>query len=246
MQRLIGLIGHSQLVPLINRSNLEQDLFRHYVEEEIVTAVNLSDEQYLPILDNWLTHNSLTRDDLSTWLIDHNMSDNDLKLSITRKHCKRLFALQHFGPGLEEFYLTNASGEDTVIYSLLRVSDSRLARELWIRIEEGELTFLDAAARFGEGPEASRKGLIGPIKISSLEPLQLKQVIRSLSPGQVSSPQSISNWHLLVRLESLSPSVYDESMKESLLAQQVDQFIADRVTSLLAGRLVDPLHYNHE
>ena len=54
-----------------------------------------------------------------------------------------------------------------MIYSLLRVKDYGLARELWIRLEEDETTFAEAAREFGEGPEADRQGVVGPIPIGS-------------------------------------------------------------------------------
>ena len=40
------------------------------------------------------------------------------------------------------------------MYSLIHVRDPALAQELWIRIEEGETGFTEAASQFGEGPEA--------------------------------------------------------------------------------------------
>ena len=57
-----------------------------------------------------------------------------------------------------------------MIYSLLRVRDAGLARELWIRLEENETTFAEAAHQFGVGEEAQRKGVIGPMPIGMLQP----------------------------------------------------------------------------
>ena len=62
-----------------------------------------------------------------------------------------------FTPGLEERFLVSKGSRDQVIYSLLRVKDYALARELWIRLEEDETTFAEAAREFGEGPEADRR-----------------------------------------------------------------------------------------
>ena len=92
-------------------------------------------------------------------------------------------------------------GHDQVIYSLLRVRDPGLAQELWIRLEEGESSFSELASRFGEGPESSKKGLLGPLPIGSIEPAQLRTIIRSLSPR--SPPIQLGEWIILVRLEQL-------------------------------------------
>ena len=68
-------------------------------------------------------------------------TESDLHLHVLRPEALRRFAEQRFGPGLEERFLSFQGGCDQVIYSLLRVRDAGLARELWIRHEEGEITF---------------------------------------------------------------------------------------------------------
>ena len=71
-----------------------------------------------------------------------------------------------------------------MIYSLLRVKDYALARELWIRLEEDETTFAEAAREFGEGPEADSQGVIGPIPIGLLQPPTLQDTLRGLKAGE--------------------------------------------------------------
>ena len=93
----------------------------------------------------------------------------------------RRFAKQRFGPGLEEAFLASRGGRDQVIYSFLRVRDAGLARELWIRIEEGETTFAEAAHQHGVGEEAQRKGVIGSMSIGLLQPEVLQEILRSLA-----------------------------------------------------------------
>ena len=80
-----------------------------------------------------------------------------------------------------------------MIYSLLRVKDAGLARELWIRLEEGEITFAEAASTYSEGPESYRKGVMGPMEIGSLQPQTLQDLLRGLRPGEICSPNSWEN-----------------------------------------------------
>ena len=113
----------------------------------------------------------------------------DLQLHVMRPEALRRFAAQRFGPGLEDRFLGFKGGRDQVIYSLLRVRDSGLARELWIRLEEGEITFAEAASTFSEGPEAHRKGVMGPMEIGTLQPQTLQDLLRGLRPGEICSPK---------------------------------------------------------
>ena len=91
---------------------------------------------------------------------------------------------------------------------MLRVKDYGLAREIWIRLEEDEITFPEAARVFGEGPEADRQGVIGPIPIGALQPVLLQDVLRGLKAGELSPPVGLGEWQLLLRLEKLTLLVW--------------------------------------
>ena len=86
----------------------------------------------------------------------------DFRLSLALPEALHRFAENHFGPGLEEQFLSSQGGHDEVIYSVLRVRDPDLLHELWIRLEENESTFPELAMTYGEGPEARKNGLMGP------------------------------------------------------------------------------------
>ena len=115
---------------------------------------------------------------------------------------------------------------------------------MWIQISEGEVSFSQAATQYGEGPEASRGGIIGPISLGSLEPPSLVQVLRQLRPGEVHKPQQIGEWLVLLRLENLNPAVLDSTMRLRLINEQLDEWLTLRVKKLLAGDGVEPLHYH--
>ena len=158
----------------------------------------------------------------------------------------RRFAEQRFGPSLEEQFLASRGAHDQIIYSLLRARDPALVRELWIRIEEGETTFAEAAHSYGEGPEAERKGLIGPIPIGQLAPPQLAELLRSLQPGCISAPRQMGEWHVLLRLEQLTPARFDASMRTSMLDSSLETFLQERVQQRLSGDPLEPLTYHVE
>ena len=106
------------------------------------------------------------------------------------------------------------------------------------------VSFLDIAANYGEGPEAQRKGLVGPTSIGSVEPLKLRKVLRALQAGEISRPLTVGKWHLLIRLEQLSPSTFDEQMRKKLLHDQLEQLLKERSDALLEGRNIEPLHFD--
>ena len=214
-------------------------LLRRQQEEEIISLVNLDDE--------WIDQQRtklLGSTPLSDFLELRQWTEHDLKLHLSRSEALRRFSHQHFGPALEELFLSSKGAHDTVIYSILRVKDFDLAQELWIRLEENEATFSELAVNFGEGPESAHKGILGPTPIGTIYPKQLAQILRTLQPGQVHPPQKFGEWVVLLRLENLRPARFDSQMKDYLLNKQIDDFLQKRVDKLLLGESLPPLQFD--
>ena len=139
-------------------------------------------------------------------------------------------------------------GRDQVIYSLLRVRDAGLARELWIRLEEGEITFAEAASTFSEGPEAQRQGGDGSVGDRDLQPQTLQDLLRGLRPGEICSPKILGEWHVLLRLEQLTPARFDDQLRLRMQDEALDEFLSNRVNRILSGEAaqLEPLHYDRD
>lgn len=229
------------LTALVRRLELQPALFKR-LEEEAITAL-------VPLPGDWVEESTqalLAETPRHEFLEARGWSEDDLRLHVCRPEALRRFSEQRFGPGLEEQFLASRGGHDQIIYSLLRSRDAALIRELWIRIEEAETTFAEAAQAFGEGPEAARKGLIGPIPMGQLAPPQLADLLRRLQPGRVSAPIQLGEWSVLLRLEQLTPARFDQAMRATMLQASMDRFLDERVQQRLSGQEPDPLTYHSD
>ena len=180
---------------------------------------------------------------METVLQENNWTSADLDSHISLPEALRLFSEYKFAAGLEDQFLSANGLHDQVIYSVIRVHDPSLAQELWIRVEEGEKSFSELASEFGEGPESSKKGLLGPVPLGSVQPPQLQSILRSLSVGKVTPPTQLGEWIILVRLEQLTKARFDERMRDFLLDKQLNDFLEHRTHELLCGHSLDPLEY---
>ena len=231
-------LDHDSLSSLLSRLNLWPKILRRQEEEAIISIV--------PLDDTWLDSRRSTilgKQSIDEYLTSNNLSLHDFDIQLRLEECLRLFSEQNFGPSIEETFLSSNGSHDEIIYSLLRVKDKGLARELWIRLEEGEDTFSELASRFGEGPEAARRGVIGPTSIGSIQPPELASLLRSLQVGEIHQPRQLGDWTILLRLEQLTPARLDTSMRQFILRQKLDSFLDDRVKSRLSGSPVDTLTY---
>ena len=237
------LFSDSEIVALVQRMELLPQLVRRQQEEQILEKVALPSEWQEEERQAFLGDQSLNQ-----VLQARGWTEHDLDLHLQLPEALRRFAKQRFGPGSEDTFLASRGGRDEVIYSLLRVRDGGLARELWIRLEEGETTFAEAAHQHGVGEEAKRNGVIGPMPIGLLQPEVLQDILRSLRPGELSAPRQLGEWFVLMRLEQLKPARFDESMREQMQQEALDAFLEERVKRVLAGEAdtLEPIHYDPE
>lgn len=237
------LLHESEIASLVQRMELIPQLVRRQQEELILEQVSLPPELIEEHRQAFLADQSLDQ-----VLETRGWSERDLNLHVQRPEALRRFARQRFGPGLEDTFLASRGSRDQVIYSLLRVRDAGLARELWIRLEEGETTFSEAAHQYGVGEEAHRKGVIGPMPIGLLKPDVLQEILRQLRPGELSAPRRIGEWNVLMRLEQITPARFDEAMREQMQQEALDVFLEERVKRILAGEAesLEAIHYDPE
>ena len=231
-------LADNQILDLVRRMDLRPQLLRRLLEEQIAALV--------PVDPSWIDEERakfLGGSNEKEWCADREWTTNDLELHLWRPEALRRFAEQRFGPGVEDAFLKQANTADQVVYSLLRVNDAGLARELWIRLEEKEISFPEAAAQFGQGPEARHLGVIGPLALRDIFPEQLRNQLRRLQPGEINPPMRLGDWLVLLRLEKLIPAVFDQSTRQRLIQAQLEQFLQDRQKRLLAGEPLDNLDY---
>jgi parvulin-like peptidyl-prolyl isomerase len=237
-------VSTERLEQLLRRTESIKLLLRRDIEEQVIAVVSLSDAHAQTLLqEHRKTHQLQDDNDLQAWLSQRGWNNEDLLLHVSRQECLNRFAAQQFGAGIEEDFLKRKNELDTVVYSLLRVQDHGMARELWIQLSEGETTFAEAAARYSDGPEATTKGVIGPVPLGQLQP-ELAERLRSLRQGELREPLAAGPWWILLRLEQLTPAKLDGPMRQRLLQEQLDRWLEQRCTAILAGHHVDPLHYD--
>jgi parvulin-like peptidyl-prolyl isomerase len=103
-----------------------------------------------------------------------------------------------------------------------------MAQELYFRIQEGEQTLADLARQYSEGPEAQTGGLLGPVELSKPHPL-MAQALSTNQPGQLLPPMRLEGWVVLLRLEQFLPCQLDEGMRQRLLNELFETWIAEQI-----------------
>jgi len=220
---------------LLQRHNLLRSLIERQVIAAAVGGVVLSADEKNQAQSIFLQQRQLRdQEALLAFRSRFGLSAADLEGLIElplkiKKHCK-----EHFTRKAEAHFLSRKDSLDLVVYSLLRVKDLLLARELYFRIAAGEGNFADLAAAYAEGPEKSTKGIIGPVPITQAHP-HLAERLRTSTPGKLLEPFQIEEWWLVTRLENYTPASFDEATERQMSKELFDLWVNEEVNNLIQG-----------
>ncbi|MEX1324621.1 MAG: peptidylprolyl isomerase [Synechococcaceae cyanobacterium] len=214
------LAHYNLLRPYIYHSVLEETLNKAPLDEKITKA----------LLTQFRQTNGL-RDVAGEekFLRTMGWSQQDYLWQIELPHRIAAHSAEHFLAKAEARFLDRKNQLDQVVYSLIRVKDGSLARELYLRIEEGEATFAELAQTYSEGPEKQSGGIVGPAPLSQAHP-QLVQRLKSASAGELLAPFAVETFWLVVRVERHQPASLDEPMRQRMAQELFDEWIQEEVT----------------
>jgi parvulin-like peptidyl-prolyl isomerase len=136
-------------------------------------------------------------------------------------------------PKAEARFLERKTSLDQIVYSLLRVADAGLARELYLRIEDRETDFASAATEYSLGPESKSNGLVGPVPLLQAHP-NLAQRLRINPPGHLIEPFQIEQWWVVVRIESYTSAVLDQATRMAMAKELFDEWLEGEVQTQLS------------
>lgn len=166
------------------------------------------------------------------------LSPEDLQRIAARPLRLRRFCEREFQHKAEARFLERKTALDRVVYSLLRLEDPGLARELYLRIAGGEADFAELAAAYSQGPERQTRGVVGPVPLLQAHPA-LAQRLRSAEIGHLMEPFQVEQWWLVVRVENFTPASFDreiqDTMVRELFEEWLQQEVAQRMASLVAA-----------
>ena len=94
------------------------------------------------------------------------------------------------------------SKDSTIQLALILLPAAVSASELKTKIESGQMTFADAAAKYSQGPGAQQGGDIGVIAWKDLAP-EWSEAVRGLKPGQITPPVHIQSFEGLLQVVAI-------------------------------------------
>ncbi|MCP9820914.1 peptidylprolyl isomerase [Synechococcus sp. Cruz-9H2] len=220
---------HNLLIPLIRAEEVAKA-----VGDQAITAEELGSA-----LSAYRQRHQLeSQQDLEAHLRRLALTPADFQWQLSLPIRIRKHSHEQFAHKAEARFLKRKNELDRVVYSLLRLKDGALARELYLRIAGGEADFSELAARYSEGPEQSTKGVIGPVSLTQSHPA-LAERLRTMPLGELIEPFQLMDWWLVVRVERFFPASFDaamaERMEKELFEQGIEEKVQARIHQMTSG-----------
>ncbi|PWL22407.1 MAG: peptidylprolyl isomerase [Synechococcus sp. XM-24] len=230
-------------IGLLARHRLIRPLLRQMIAAECASTIPVSDEDRKKVLDEFMREQKINSEsELNAFLRLNLLQREELQEQLLQSSRLNRYIDEHFRSKAEARFLQRKNDLDRVVYSLLRLEDAGLARELFLRINEGESDFAELAAAHAEGPEKATRGVVGPVPLMQAHPV-LAERLRTGIPGVLLEPFQIGKWWLVVRLESFSPATLNLEttlqMTRELFEEAIEELVVQRINQLIPLRFAE-------
>ncbi len=216
---------NAKCLNLLHKNKLLIPLIKAELTKSIVENISIDEKKINSTLENFYKSQKLeNEEDKQSWLKNNNLTDPELCNILLFDDRLDVYCKTNFDHQVEARFLERKNDLDTVVYSLIRVSDSNLASELYFRAYEREVDFGDLASMYSEGIEKKSRGIIGPISMSKAHPM-LVSILKSSKPGEIQLPQQIGESFVIVRLETLDKAQLDLTMRKLVGRELFNEWI---------------------
>ncbi len=221
-----------ECIDLLNRNKLLDSLINEELIRKVLSEVELDKETENNLIENLMSQLKIPdKNSLLKWCLEKGITEaqfNEVAVRETKHNivCKRDFELKE-----ESHFLKRKSQLDIAVYSLIRTKSFFKARELYLRISEGETEFSQIAAEFSEGSEKNTLGRVGPVVVGQSHP-KLAEHIRNSKPGEIQPPVEIEDCLIILRVESYTPAVLNDSMRAKMREELFNEWLKATVMEI--------------
>ncbi|MBD2434802.1 MULTISPECIES: peptidylprolyl isomerase [Fischerella] len=180
--------------------------------------------------------------DTLTWLAEQLVSPYDWEIGIRNQLLAQKLAQTLFAKEAEKFFHQNRQEFEQIVLYQIIVTCEKLAQELYYQIEEGEISFYEAAHIYDIDEHRRQKcGYEGKMYRWAIQP-NIAEVVFGSPPQHLIGPlRSEQGYHLLLVEEVIAAELTPQRYQE-IINNMFQQWLTSEVQYLLnsGGLYVDP------
>ena len=224
-----------ETIGLLRRHNLLMPLLQGLVAEEATEEVVIEPAEHDQLLQAWYGQQS-REEALEVVRRRLGWDEAAVDWQVQRPEKLKRLAKQQFTHKAEARFLKRKGQLDQVVYSLVRLKEPALARELYLQLSAGEASFAELAEKYSDGPERLTKGVVGPKPIAAAHP-QLAERLRTGRDGEVIPPFELAGWWLIVRRDQFEPAVFNEAVEAQMAQELLQEWVQEEAERRLTADL---------
>lgn len=171
--------------------------------------------------------------DTIAWLADQMVSVEDLEAGIGDRLLTQKLAEHLFSKEVEKNFFQNKLQFDQIILYQIIVTNLQLAREIFYQIQEGEISFFDAAHLYDIDENRRHLcGCEGKVYRWGLKP-DIAVAVFGAKPGEVIRPIETERGYNLFMVEKFLPAELTPERYQEILHNMFKEWLANEVNYLL-------------
>jgi Parvulin-like peptidyl-prolyl isomerase len=171
--------------------------------------------------------------DTIAWLVDQMISVEDLEAGIRDRLLAQKLAEHLFSKEVEKIFVQNKLQFDQIILYQIVVANRQLAQELFYQIQEGEISFFDAAHLYDIDENRRHLcGCEGKVYRWGLKP-DIAVAVFSAQPGEVIRPIETERGYHLFLVEKFLPAELTPQRYQEILHNMFNEWLSNEVNYLL-------------
>ena len=171
--------------------------------------------------------------DTIAWLVDQMISVEDLEAGIRDRLLAQKLAEHLFSKEVEKVFVQNRLQFDQIILYQIVVTKPQLAQELFYQIQEGEISFFDAAHLYDIDENRRHLcGCEGKVYRWGLKP-DIAVAVFSAQPGEVIRPIETERGYHLFLVEKFLPAELTPQRYQEILHNMFNEWLSNEVNYLL-------------
>ena len=211
-------------------------LTKKMITREVVTraaneaGITVEPEELQQAVDSWRLANQLDSvEDTQLWLAKHYLSLEEFGELISTTVLSSKLAQHFFSDKIEPYFVDyQLEYKQAAMYEIV-LDDEGIAMELSYAIDEGEISFFEAAYQYIEDPELSRTGgYKGAIYRKDLKP-EISAAVFAATPPVILKPIVTSSGVHLIKVEELITPQLDDTMRQTILSELFNTWLVQQI-----------------
>ena len=174
--------------------------------------------------------------DTLAWLASEMISVEDWEAGICDRILAKKLAECLFAKEVEKVFAQNRLDFDQILLYQIVLSDGKLAQELFYQIEDGEISFYEAAHLYDVDERRRQQcGYEGKLFRWNLKP-ELAAVVFSTKAGEVISPLKTEQGHHLLMVEAFIPAQLTPQRYQDILDRMFKEWLVSELNYMLHSK----------